>query len=926
MVLKAIVTEGRERLNQGRQRARASHDSGTPGRQVATLLSDLYDDIILEVYEAAIEQHGGDRRRRGGNRRHRELALVAHGGLGRCDVSPYSDADLMLLTTRRGESLAAEVAGTLTRDLGDIGIEPGLAIRRSGEACQLAYTDPKVFTSLAESRFVAGSYHRYRRFYDRFRQGANRRRHRLVDAVVDARQTERRKWGETAYMLRPNVKRSRGGMRDAQSIGWIGFAEHGESSLPQLVSLGLLPAEDFRLVQAAYDFYLSLRHDLHFRAGKASDILDRHLQLDIAKSWGYTDVDGALAVEQFMSDFFEHVRNVRYAVAYVVEESSHYSSMRRVTEWLRSSRVCDDIRVGPTRIWVVPDRIETFTSSPTNVMRLMAAANHHDRRIDHQSWRSIRRAFKQRRLEQGQWQPPVEPAAVESFRELLNEPNRLAPVLRRMHDLRIIEWLMPPFGRIRGMLQFNAYHKYTVDAHSIRAVEAATSWRGGEKQVAKEPVGAKQIGEGNEPDQKGGGAVLAGASDAMAGIRRRYHRITNKWLLHLTLLIHDIGKGFEEDHCIVGERMAGEIAERLGLADDDRDLMAWLVRHHLIVNDFAFRHDLNDPQIVLEFASIVGSIRRLEWLVVHTVADLTAVGPGVATDWKLNLIEDLYRRTRRYFDSAALPGSPNDPEVESRRRAVIEILTSSTGPADDLVALVDELPLSLLSRHDVETLAEVVAATKSLGQDQTLWVRGRADQQGGGTHFTILRRESASATGTFAHSAGVMSALGLTIRRAQIERYGEFAWNDFWVTDMLAPDDTVHPERIVELENSLRRLLIRDVDQLPSPPRLWTAAGRHEGVRVLPTRVTFDNETIDRFTILSLFAYDQPTLLHRVTSRLANLGLVLQFAKIDTHLDQIADVFYLTTADGQRITDPSTQSTIREALLQEAEWTAEPPR
>lgn len=895
--MRSIVLRCRQKLVDGRQKARQSHDLGTPGRQIATVLSNLYDDIVTEIFEDATASYLGTRQLRG-------ISLLAHGGFGRCDVSPYSDADMMLLTNRGSESMAAEIAKTLTRDLADIGIDPGLAIRRGSEACQLSWSDPRVYTSLTEMRLLAGSVSGYQRFYDKFRRGAMRRRKRVIENVVEARQTERRKWGETAYMLRPNVKRSRGGLRDIQSIRWIGFAKYGESDLPRLVGLGLLPAEDFRLVQTAYDFFLSLRHDLHFRTGKAVDVLDRHMQLDIAQSWGYQDGDGVLAVEKFMQDYFENARNVRYAQTYCVEELSHRGFIGRMSENVQSMRLEEDILMGPTRIWVTPSHLESFARSLPKVINLMALANFHDRRIDHQTWRAIRVAVKDRSLQTGLLQPELEDSGIESFKMLMGRPARLAPLLRRMHDLRVIEWLIPNFARLRGMLQFNAYHKYTVDAHSIRAVEAATDL----------------ANDATEPDR-------------LDGFRRRYRRIEPKWLLHLTLLIHDIGKGFEEDHCVVGERMANEIGQRLKLTDDQTELMAWLVRHHLMVNDCAFRHNLNDPQIVLDFAKEVGSISRLEWLVVHTVADLMAVGPDVATDWKLGLIENLYERTRQYFDSKNLPGSPGDPEVTPRREALLEKLgkadlisvggeptlsvAGSLSP-EKIEETIDSIPLSLLTRHDADVLAEAIMAARSLPDDSTLWVRGRRDEMVGGVHFIVLRREQASAVGTFSQAAGAMSALGLSICRAQIDRFGDFAWDDFWVSDLLAPDDSIHPERVENLTLKVSRLLNDEGDGMPPPPRRWSTSAR-EGITVLPSKVTFDNETIDRFTILSLFTYDSPSLLYRVTTKLAEHDLVLQFAKIDTHFDQIADVFYVTTSDGERLTDPAKQQTLRKEILAIAE-------
>ncbi|MEM9828493.1 MAG: HD domain-containing protein [Planctomycetota bacterium] len=892
MSIRRIVFQMRETLAQGRQRAERSHHCGTPGRQVANQLADLYDDVVSGVW-SDLTGPLADRRELGG------ISLVAHGGFGRRDLSPYSDADLMLLTRRRSEALAETIVRDLTRDLGDIGLDPGLSIRTAKDACQLAWSDPVVFTSLTESRLLAGSLETYRNYFNRFRQGSIRRRRRLIPGVIAARLQERRKWGESSYTLQPNVKRSRGTLRDIQLIRWIGFANWGETDLERLVLNGLLPDEDYHSVRRFYNFLLRVRHELHFRAGQANDVLDRQTQMAIAKDWGYEGSDGTLAVEAFMREFFAGVRDVRFAAAYCAEEALPRSQWSRLTESLTSKRISAEIRVSRRHLWVSPKTVDQLAASLPDVLRLMTLSSRLDRRIAHRTWRAIRLAMKGCVDDQ-----TLGDEAIDAWIELLGESSRLADLLRRLHDLRIIEKLIPEFKQLRGMLQFNAYHQYPVDTHSIRAVEAATQF-----------------------------------ADQPNGWGRRYGRIENKALLHLTLLIHDIGKGHAEDHCIVGERIAWQVADRLKLSPEDSETMAWLVRNHLIVNVAAFRHDLSDPKIVLDFAKEVGSIRRLEMLVVHTVADLIAVGPDVASDWKLNLIEDLYRRTRRYFDSGALPGSPDDPEIEGRRRAVIESLEKDDA-SESLAGMVGDLPLSLLSRHPPEFLANAIRSVAEMPASKTTHCVGESDGVGG-VHYLILRREEPSAIGTFARAASALTSLGQTVRRAQVERFGELTWEDFWVDDTRFPatsggeatlanvqragtakdagvsqqDDVVPDYHIRKMCNRLTRYL-DDFDlPIPPPQRLWNTRRRSASVNVLPEKVVFDNDTVDKHTILSLFAYDSPGLLARVCNAIADQQLVLSFAKIDTHLDQVADVFYVNEKDNSLLTEPHRQAEVREAIL-----------
>ncbi len=867
--MRSIVLRCRELLREGREKARQQHLAGTSGVHVSNQLADLYDDVVLDIWHEAIREHTTDQRLTG-------LSLVAHGGFGRRDLSPYSDADLMLLTTFSSESLANKIAGNLTRDLTDCGIVPGLSIRLPKEACRLAWSDPVVYSSLCESRLLAGSLQLYTKFFDAFRFGAMRRHKKLIQEVVAARREERQRWGETNFLLRPNVKRSRGALRDIQLIRWIGFAKHGETDLEKLIKLGALPEEDYRQLRTAYTFMLRLRHELHFRQQKSQDVLDRPTQMEIAKAWGYQGSDGMLPVEQFMQDYFDNTRNVRYASAYFVDDASSRPWIQRAVERTLSRKLEDRIRMGPSLIWVPSEYLSEFARSLPDVMRLMSLANKYRRRISHDSWQAIRQAMQDRAP------APPDSDSISAFLSLLSQPGHLADLLRKLHELRILEQLIPEFKRMRGLLQFNAYHKYTVDAHSIRAVEAATD-----------------------------------LENDSSGMGRRYRRQENKCLLHLALLIHDIGKGYEEDHSIVGARIARVTAERLNLNADDADTLEWLVLKHLAVNVVAFRHNLSDPQIVVSFAREVGSIRRLELLVVHTYADLTAVGPGVATEWKLNLIEELYKRTRHYFDSGSLPGSPDDPTTEARRTELRAQLLKIDA-SEFCFELMDKIPLSLLGNSDpVMLAADMQLAGEHFGKHDGTFCISRYEPDLKTTRYTVIRREDGLTVGTFARACGALSASGVEIMRARIEMAGDLIWDDFWVQDLEYPDTKPPKARMNQIGDLVCRLLDDPEQRIPAPRKIWNPRSSNEGdsVNVLPKQVMFDNDSIDRYTIISVFAYNEVGLLYRIADVLAKHRLVLHFAKIDTHLDQIADVFYVSEADGSRVTDSDRQREICEALL-----------
>lgn len=862
----------RDQLSEGRIRIEGRFRGGLPSIQTANLLTDLYDQVVRDVFENSIAQAVASGVKAQSTMR---LALVAHSGYGRRDLSPYSDADLMLLTPRMTAPAAAPVAGSLVRDLNDANMDVGFSVRTISEACALAWTDPKIYTSLTESRFLAGDEATFYRFQESFRKGAKRRWKTLNRKAIQVRLEERRRWGETIYLLRPNVKRSRGGLRDIQLVRWLGFGPHGTTDISKLYQLGALSLEDLETLRRAHAFLLRLRHELHFRSGRAQDVLDRPTQMEIAKAWKYQGRMGVLPVEDFMQDYFEHTGGVRYVSAFFDDEHRARSRMAMLAEQVMSRKIDDSIRMGPTNIWVTARHLETFASSLPDVLRLMQIANEFRRRIAHPTWQAIRGAMNDRHV------TTLEPRSIEAFLALLSRPGRLASLLRRLHELRIIEQLIPAMKRCRGLLQFNAYHKFTVDAHCIRAVEAATELE---------------------------------EEDSVMG--RRYRRMKDKTLLHLALLIHDLGKGYVEDHSEVGRRIAGDVADAFGLDSSHKETLQWLVHKHLLINEVAFRHDLNDSDVVHGFAAEVGSVGRLELLLVHTVADLIAVGPDVLTDWKMKLIEDLYLRTRRFFETGNLPGE-NDPELDEHRQEIVDLIIQKGGD-ESVQNLVGELPLSLLRHRCSEEIAtELCEVGRWLGDEQRCYSAGTVEPDGEAIRYNVVVRQGERRIGTFARITGALYACGVSILRANIETVGEdLLWDAFWVDD---PDFVGRPpaERIAKVCKVIRNAIDNPDAPLPVPRKVWKTKGSSEpaSVNLLPTKIIFDNDTFDHQTILSLFTYDRAGLLSDVATVLFQRGVSIQFAKIDTHLDQIADVFYIVDSDNQPILSNEYQSELREALM-----------
>lgn len=869
--LHPVVLAARERLREGRKRLEQQHRSGSPGLQLTHLQTDLVDGIILELYDAAIQELGLGSVAS-------QMALVAHGGYGRRDLAPYSDCDLMLTPLRRVEKQSQPLAARLSRDIVDTGLQLGFSVRRPDQACGLAWKDPVIYTSLCESRLLAGSIHVFGRFFHSLRLGAMRRQRRIINEVYQSRREERGKWGETVFLLRPNVKRSRGGLRDIQLIRWLGFARYGDSDLDKLLHLGALSQDDYGRLRKAQAFLLRLRNELHFDSGKSQDILDRPAQMRIAERWNYEGTAGRLPVEAFMQDYFEHTREVRYAAAHFVDTVRHRPLTVRSLDFVFSRRVSPNFRVGPYHIWVREASLDTVASDVRLVLELMETANRLERRISHRTWQAIREAMR------GKEVGTLDQTAKDQFLALLRRPGRLADLLRRLHELRVLEQLIPAMRHARCLLQFNEYHKYTVDAHSIRAVEAATQ--------------------------------LADADSAVGDL---YRSLDRTWLLHLSLLIHDLGKGFERDHSEIGRELAEETAKFLGLNEKDSQDLQDLVFHHLLMIHTALRHDLTDPSIIAKFCESIKSPDLLDLLLIHSICDLTAVGPDVLTDWKEKLLYELHHRARQYLIEG---GSVDrtDQRIHRVREKVRGILSKRSTPKSAFETL-DQLPQNMLDGIDPESLAEDILRVSDISLEDRVRCWGQFLEDQDATRYTVVFLQGDRPIGLFMLATGALMSQGLEVLRSQIQTLESgLAWDEFVVSD---PDYTGCPpqSRIDHICGIIRSSLLVPPTKPPRFRSVWNAQAESSAaaLRILPCRATFDNETSDRFTVVSIYAYDRPGLLYALARVIANAELVIHFAKIATHLDQAVDVFYLSELDGRKIISSERQKELRQQFIAAAQ-------
>lgn len=864
--LRAPVQEARQRLAEGFEALRRRHQAGAAGAEVAAALAQLRDDVLGFLVRAAAEEIAAS-----GGEALSGVALVAHGGYGRRQVAPFSDVDVMIVRTGAARRRAAALAERLLRDGFDAGLELGHSVRTIRQACRLAWQDPIICSSLLDSRFVMGDRRLFERFWQVYTNAVRRRAAALVPAIQQARTEERLRYGETVYLLEPNIKRSRGGLRDAHLVGWIGRVRWGASDPSELVRLGVLGAEDAAALEQAVAFLLWLRNELHFHAGKAGDVLSRAEQLRIAQVRGDRSGDGILAVERFMRDYFRHTEHVNHLAARLAARAAPARRWKRLWAGLFGQRVPGGLLAGPTEILATPKALARFEGNLPAIMEVLELASLYDKALAPETWEAIGRCA--RGLPDG-----VPPEACQRFLSILERPARLGELLRQMGGSGLLERFVPEFVHARGLLQFNQYHKYTVDEHCLRAVERATEF----------------------------------AADS-GPLGRVYRAIASKRVLHLALLIHDLGKGFPEDH---SER-AGEIARaasaRLGLPADEADQLEFLARRHLLMNHTALRRDTSDEQTVVRFAAEVGSPERLQMLYVMTAADLGAVGPDTWTGWKAELLADLFHQAMQHLAGESL-GTSRQEYLEGRRQAVRQGLGLDVHrPA--IALQLEALPAAYLMTTEPQQIVEDLRLLARLAPGQ-VHAQARYLPETQTVQFTVGTSEEV-APGIFHRLTGALSSKGLEILSAQIYTLAEGRVLDrFWVYD---PDYAGPPpeERLEEVCEALRESL-RPEARPPTFRRIWAlgASGRQALVRP-QGRVLVDNHTSDRYTIIDVITLDRRGLLYVITRTLFELGYSVWRAKIGTYLDQVVDVFYVTdAASGEKVLSAERLQHTRRRLLE----------
>ena len=809
------------------------------------------------------------------------LTLLAVGGYGRSELAPFSDLDLLFLTPWKMTPWAESVIESVLYILWDLKLKVGHASRTVKDCLRLGRADYTIRTALLEHRFLIGDEAlavelRHRLRSELFRTtGAE-----FIEAKLAERSERHKRQGGQRYLLEPNVKEGKGGLRDLQTLYWIGKYIHGVGEAAELVEEGVFRREEFENFAAAEDFLWAVRCHLHHIAGRAAEKLSFDIQVEVAARMGYEDSAGRRAVEHFMQDYFRHATRVGeltrvFLTAMEARHAKREASLAGLFK--RRRKLWPGYRMDRGRLNISDSA--TFLNDKLNLLRLFEEALRSGALIHPDAMRLV--AANLHLIDDDMRE---DREATRIFLDLMLKHGNPERALRRMNELGVLAAFLPEFEPIVAMMQFNVYHSYTVDEHTIQCISTLAQIERAEL-IEELPISSGILTDG-----------------------------VNRRVLYVALLLHDIGKGRPEDHAVLGAQIARRVAPRLGLNAEECETVEWLVRYHLLMSDMAQKRDISDPRTVRDFAKAVKTRKRLDLLTVLTVCDIRGVGPTTWNNWKAMLLRRLYADTAEALD-AGLESLNRDKRQDEAKRSLREALADWDAK---------DLRRETLRHYDpywqgLSTEAHVVFARllKDLPQDDIrIDIEPDIDRDATRACFAL-----ADHPGIFSRLAGALALSGANVvdARTYTSKDG-YATAIFWVQD--AEGHPYEAARIPRLKSMIEKTLKGEVvarDALKDRDKIRKSERQFR----FPTSITFDNDGSEIYTIIEVDTRDRPALLYDLTRTLAASNIYIASAVIATYGAQVVDTFYVKDVFGlklhARLKQESLEKKLRAAITEGAE-------
>jgi len=811
------------------------------------------------------------------------FSVMGVGGYGRGEMAPHSDVDILFLISESPSNRVNIIIENALYLMWDLKLKVGHSVRSQKDCLHYAKEDLTIRTALLESRFVWGHRNFAVSLHDLLwnnlfkNTGPN-----YVEDKLQERNSRYERQGGNRYLLEPNVKESKGGLRDLQTLYWIVKYLYRISDIKDLIELEVITIEEFERFMSAEAFLWAVRCELHDLANRPQDVLHFEAQYDVAKNLGYKDNNGRKAVEVFMQDYFRFATDVGdlARILFSKLEAQHKKKVPVIQGWFRRTR--------SKKVILPPEYTElhgrmtisdpaSFLKDPLNILRLFEVGLATQKLLHPDAMRLISanlhlidRKFRN------------DPEANKIFMDTLLNYGNPERVLRRMNELGVLGRFIPEFGPIVAMMQYNLYHHYTVDEHTIQCLTFLAKIEKGELKENL-PIVTEILKKG-----------------------------INRKVLYVALLLHDCGKGSGQDHSQFGARQAAKAATRLGLDQQEVELVVWLIQKHLVMSDTSQKRDIGDPKTVLNFARIVGSRTRLKLLTVLTVCDIHGVGPGVWNDWKAHMLRGLYKFTHTALSEGSLNFASHYSVSESQNLAQQILQKNGLDHSDETLSRHTE---SFWQNLETDEQIKIIELLNSVEDEKTVF-EFTQDEKRGATRVCFVRK---SVPGLFPRLAGILALAKTNIVDAKsfLTKDG-FVTTLFWLQDLNGkPYEMIKLSRVKgQINKFINNFALLDEtlakrDSLKDSGRLSKGSSRF----VVPTEITFDNDGSDLYTIIEVDTYDRSGLLYELVNTLHKSNLSVVSATIATYGAQAVDVFYVKNKSGLKILNPSRLDQVKKQLL-----------
>ena len=865
----------RQALEAGRAEVRAGFDSRQAnGTQTVQAQAQVMDGVIATMLDFVARRVYPLPNPTAGER----LTVVAVGGYGRGELAPFSDIDLLFIVPYKKTPHSEQLIEYVLYLLWDLGLKVGQAIRSVDECIRLAKSDITIRTSVLETRLLWGDETLYNELRRRFRKEVvSGTETEFVEQKLAERDARHQRMGDSRYVLEPNVKEGKGGLRDLHTLFWITKYLYGVDDVADIVKRGVLSAREAQRFARAHNFLWSLRCHLHYVTGRPEERLTFDVQEKIGTLMGYTDHTGARGVERFMKHYFLIAKEVGdlTRIFCAALEDTHKRKPRSFLPFLgmRSDRLIEGFKVKGERLDVVDD--DAFKNDPRRLIALFHVAHANKLDIHPHALQLVTRSL---RLIDDTVR--ADPEANRMFMEILAAPDNSEFMLRRMNEAGVFSRFVPDFGRVVAQMQHDMYHVYTVDEHTIIAIGILHRIELGEMKTE-----------------------LPVTSDII-------HKVQSRRALYLSVLLHDIAKGRGGDHSEIGAEIALKLGPRLGLSDEETETVAWLVRNHLLMSNTAFKRDIGDPKTLRSFIDIVQSVERLRLLVLLTASDIRAVGPNVWNGWKGALLRDLYSGAEEMM-SGGMMTEGRAARVTAAKEALRAKLTDWTDGAFAEYAA-RGYPSYWLSFDTAAHLHHAQLLRNAEAQGSSLMIDVVSDSFRAVTEVTIY---TADHPGLFARIAGAMAMSGANIVDARIFTLANgMALDSFWVQDVEG-GAFERPERVRKLRSTIEQVLTGRLRPARELAGKRTGPARAQVFKVAP-RVLIDNDASATHTVIEVNGRDRPGFLYDVTWTLTELSLQISNAKISTYGARAVDVFYVKDLFGLKVANDTKLAQIRARLTE----------